>query len=435
MAIISFIILNCVFGTLIGRYCFGRWFNHLSLYAWIWTLVLVLYQIGMIHYYPLEPETWLVIFDGWAAFVLGAVTIYIAKKAMRGETHEQVNIARDPEQELHLLEKVLWILCAISSVAVIQHWLVLLHKFGSITNVITYGGLVYMLRVEGEITGEVPYFDSLALSATMFAGCYTALKGRISILGIAPILITVFQSVSGMGRGELLLAAILFLTGYLLGKRATDSSSKRHTGKIKIAFSLGVALAILVGAAELVRANRAINEDISGASRSLEQLRGASFITPSIYLYFSGHPGVLNQYLKTRDEKTGWGENTLNPIYHIIAKLEGDASVNGAEQFYPIPIRINTGTYLRELDADFGVAGILVFPYLLGIGCSYFWFRFTARRSYVDLAWFSHLLVIVGFSFLLIATRWGFWVVSLLAALVTASYIERKFRRGTVAVR
>ena len=80
--IIALIILAGISTVLLGRWMFGRWFNHVGLYGAMWSFSLALFQVGLIYYYPLEMETWFIIITGWLAFVMGSGTVVCARFAM-----------------------------------------------------------------------------------------------------------------------------------------------------------------------------------------------------------------------------------------------------------------------------------------------------------------------------------------------------------------
>ncbi|HLP15111.1 MAG TPA: hypothetical protein VK470_02565, partial [Bacteroidota bacterium] len=46
---------------IMSRMIFGAWFNHVSLYTGIWCGAMVLFELRMLNYNPLEAQTWIVI--------------------------------------------------------------------------------------------------------------------------------------------------------------------------------------------------------------------------------------------------------------------------------------------------------------------------------------------------------------------------------------
>jgi oligosaccharide repeat unit polymerase len=292
------------------------------------------------------------------------------------------------------------------------------------------GNVLYALRVRNEIPGLIPYFGGLAPAAILFAGRYASVTGKFRLVVIFPILTVVIGAISDMGRANILVSGILFLCGYMLSKIepriAFPGTTIPRTQKI---ITLIVGAGLLIGTAELVRSHRGMIESMEGTSPALQRLHGSSFITPSIYEYLTIHHGVLNQYLKRDQEHPSWGENTFGPVYRVLYKFGFDTYTSDYMLFYKTPLGANTGTYLRELHADFGVLGVMIVPYLLGALGAWLWYRQLDRPTYLNFVVISHLFVLFVFSVLVQATRiWYLWI-SFFAALIPAYYLDRKLTR------
>jgi oligosaccharide repeat unit polymerase len=194
-----------------------------------------------------------------------------------------------------------------------------------------------------------------------------------------------------------------------------------------------VLLAVLVVIADFVRSYRGSQEQFYGASRELNQFEGTAFLAPSVYLYLSSHPGVFNAYWKAGGEHPFPGSNTFAPIFRILARLELAEATPHFSKFYNMPVSSNTGTYLRELHADFGIAGILIAPYLIGLLCTMLWFRNQQRPTLPVTALLTHMYIIVAFSYLYQVTRVGEWTVSLIVSLVASRLIDSCCARTAAA--
>lgn len=426
-----------IVGVLIGRLVFGKWFNHVSLYAGIWSGTLALFELRLINYYPLELETWIVIVTGSLAFVCGALTVALARWA----THKSDVISRDAptmqgrvpfKREQVLLERVLWVLIIVTLLAALHSWYVLVQRFGSVSNVLVRGALLYSLRVSEGIPGTIPYLSSLCLTATLLAGVYTAKIGRVRLVAILPIVICTLVDFSNMARALMIMAAITYCTGYFMtSKEAVFDPKMRPSFSLQRVVMVVVVIALLGAGVELVRSTRHVNENIAGATRALQRLQGASFITPTIYLYLTAHHGVLNQYMKHDDEKHFFGANTFAPMYRVLAKLGFDTHVKQYQRSYRTPVGTNTGTYLRELHADFGIAGVFFAPFLLGWITSFFWYRFVDTRRYMHLAVLGYLQVLTAMSVFYLATLAGSLLVYLIGSLVVGYLLDSKIRRSS----
>ena len=194
-----------------------------------------------------------------------------------------------------------------------------------------------------------------------------------------------------------------------------------------------ILVSVIVGGAELIRSTRNVKEGLRGTTGSLKKLSSGSIITPTIYLYFSSSIGVLNQYLLHDRENTVIGGHMFMTPYRLMAHLGVDIKVDVYQEWYRTPTVVNTGTYLRELHGDFGVAGLLVGPFVLGMAISFFWIRFKRKGSFVDLSFTAFLFGIVGLSFIVIATRLGGYFFFPFVAVIVSFILDRRAKHGAIS--
>jgi len=429
--IVLFIIIWSIGTIILGRIILGAWFNHISMYSGIWGFSLFLFCLSFIPYYPLESITWTFIIAAWAAFILGSITIIASKYSENERVLKIENKAKEDtlisiEQENRILFYLLLGLNSVTLIITIQHWFTILHVFGSIPNVIVLGSILRTALVHNEIPGMWPYGSSLTLTAMVFAGIYTTNIGKAKIIVIISILILIFDEIAGMGRGKMIIGGVLFISGYMLNKyRRNPNKDAIARGSFGKYISIIVILILLIAGAEVVRSNRGMIEQYKGASQPLKKLQHSSIITPSIYVYFTAHYGVFNKYLKENSEKGIWGRYSLAPILRMMSRIGFNTSVDYYQPFYNIPIYANTGTYLRELHVDYGVSGTVIAPYLLGIISSIYWFRVKKYKRIIDVMILGHILVIIFLSFVLMATQFGYLLISLLCGLIISYFIDR----------
>jgi oligosaccharide repeat unit polymerase len=228
-----------------------------------------------------------------------------------------------------------------------------------------------------------------------------------------------------MSRGDLIFGGILFACGYIISeKKKTTLLEKVGTYRLRRVITAILALILFVVGLEFVRSNRGIVEGYGTTATKLTKLKDVSFITPSVLFYVSGHYGVLNQYFKTQNEKVVVGAYSLAPFWRLISKLGFPVNIKPFQPFYNTPFQGNNGTYLRELHADYGLAGIVAGPYFLGAIASWFWFRARQSQKILDLMILGHILFVVAMSIFLFATQWGSWLVSLLFGMTVAYWID-----------
>ncbi len=415
-----------------ARWVFGCWTNHVVVYLVMWVLSLLLFQMRLFSYYPLQPETWIVIIAGTFSFLLGALMPGMALYAGSGDMPRPRRSTEAPssfvmKRRQKILRIALYIANVISFGGALQQWFIVIRKFGSVFNVLALGNLLYSYRVaEGALPGTIPYVSSLALTGAVLAGLYTAMTGTLKPAAVVPLIVQVMLSMANMGRSGLILAAVLFLSSYSLCRLAMPLPRRSaRTGRLKRLLAVSAVVILLALGTEFVRSGRGAVENFAYQGQALTHLRTASFITPSVYLYLTVHFGVLNQYLIQDVEHTPWGSNTFAPLYRLLAKAGLGPTIPWYPRFYHTPVGANTGTYLRELHADFGILGIFAGPFLLGLLGSLTWYRYLATHSYVLLTVGAYLGVIVVMSIFYIVLRGGDFVLSFFPAAAAGFVLNR----------
>lgn len=421
-----------------GKYAFGQWFNHLSLYSAIWGIALFLFELRLIDYYPLEHETWAILFVGSLSFVIGALTVWAYKKAVPGQSRASREIS-DP---IHLddknlqrsLTRVLWILNVITFAAVLQHWYVTVKLVGGIPQVLVLGNLLYSYRIEHGMPGGVPYLKSLTLLSSMLGGVLTAMTGRLKFAALVPLVTVFLGELVAQGRSLLIQSGIFFMAGYLLTRPHIIQRSRVQTVGVRIRrFAvLALVVAVMVMATELIRSNRGgMVSNFSGTTSALKKYNRDWVFSPSLYLYLTANYGVLNQYLKHNHGDAPWGGNSWGPVYHILEKLGSTTRLQSYGTFYPTPAVANTGTYLLDLYEDYGLGGIVVYPYLLALLTSIVWFRLRENFRFSTLVILSSLLAIVVMSLFMIILRGGDLYMVAGVGIVLGRYLDRHLAAHT----
>lgn len=414
-------------GILLGRLAFDRWFNHFSLYSLIWGVGLALFEMKLIDYRSLTVETWIIVGYAWLAFAVGSVTVILAKTAVGAwpEPGPAMELTRNVAREKKLLVFFIIVLSSIGLCAVSQHWSVLLNRFGGVSGVLMSGYKIYRMRNANQIPGLIPYLDAFSLTATFLAGVYSARTRKIGLLALFPLLSVVLEDIGLVGRAKMLNAGILFGSGYFLTKLKTvNLKNWRPINKFRRLFVLSSVALLFLIAAEFVRTSRGAFESFYGTSRQLSKFERSAIITPSLYMYLSSHVGVLNAYWEAGGENPFPGSNTFAPVFRILSRFEIADDVPYYQKFYNTPINTNTGTYLREIHADFGLGGIIIGPYLLGFFCTFLWCKIKRFSRLTAIAVLTHFYVIVAFSFLYQVTRLGYWFVSFFAAVIVSYFID-----------
>lgn len=420
-------------GSILGKYLFKNWYNHLTIYCLIFGGSLFLFELKLLPYYDLTSSAWFVIIAAFISFLMGILTIFSARSLSRENPSQieksliNLKIFADDGK---ILKYTVLLFGIISMYSAIELWMIFIKQFGSIPGVLLNGEVIYRMNVQGKIKSNTPYLHLLGFVAIFLAGIYTAYKKKFTFLSFLPVLSIILREIAGAGRAGMLFALAQFTFSFLLFKNLLqyDLSIVYKFRKSSAIIGLIILIFVFVGGASIVKLTRITDEaspTYSGASKELRENKGNVLISPSMYLYLSSDVGVLSKYLSSDGEKTGFGQNTFLTIYNFLGKFNFIEKQSEYQEGYYIPMWTNTGTYLRELHADFGVPGILLGPYLLGLLITWLWFKFYEKKSLIVFAFLVNLNIIIGFSFFVMATRVLYWSTSLVLILIFIPFLEK----------
>ena len=419
-------------GILLGKFLFKHWFNHLTLYCFIFGGSIFLYEMKLLPYVDIIPFTWFIIISAFLSFLMGILTIIAARNLYKEKPthieHSDIMLTIFSDDGKVLKYSILFF-SFISLYAAVEFWMVLIRQFGSIPAVFLNAQVIYRLNISGKLSGTTPYIYLVGYVAVFLAGIYTAYKGKFTLLAFIPIFSLILRDLAGSGRAGMLFALMEFiftiiLFRYLLNK---DRLRRFKFSKLSIIVVSAILLGLFIASASLVKVSRGVvkAENYSGASRELRQTRDNLILSPSLYLYLSSDVGVLSKYFSSDGEDTPFGQNTFMTAYLFLSKFNIVERPHEFQKGYFIPMWTNTGTYIRELHADFGMLGVLLGPFLLGLLMTWFWFKFFENHSLIALAFLVYLNIIVGFSFFVMATRVIYWSTSLLMLILFLPILQK----------
>lgn len=423
--------LLCIASFLGGKYLFQKWVNPLSSYTFIWFGMIFLFQLKLIRYHPLSNLTWSVILLSFLCFILG-ILLFFSARSVFFDNKKNIKITSDFlifEDGGKILKITIIIFATIGLLATLQHWYILINQFGDLQTIFINAGIVYRLRVNREIEGAIPYIQLCSYVAFFYGAIYTTYKRKITIYLIYPFFAIILEEIAIMGRAGLLLVLIEFLIIYFLVSYKQNFKKdkikvKNNRGNVSIIL---IILLCIILSASLVRLFRGtVESNIKGSTKQLNQLSEGFIISPSVYLYLSGNVGVLNKYLQMeKEENKYFGENTFLMFYSILSKFNIVKRPSDYQKGYFMPIWSNTGTYLREIHADFGIFGVLIIPLIISFLTSYYWFNYLKKQNLFSFTILVFLLIVIFFSWIAMATRLAIWMITFLILLVLNPVLEK----------
>lgn len=398
-----------------SKFLFGKWFNHLFLYAFSWMTFTTLYELKLIRFVAITPETWVIIISSFLFYILGILAVFSIKnnKPESSENKLLDYLKNNKEEILDKMNLLLWIFIAVGLLSALLHWYILVKRFGSIPAVLVQANIIYRLRVEGQLEGGIPYINAFTYAAVFLGGLITALKGKLTFKAAIPLIIIILEGMASAGRAGIFLAFVEFTITYIYFRHLLSQKPKIfNLDKKNIVISILIVLVLFIGSTTIIKSARKTFENYKASTQTLKDLESTYIITPSLYFYFSSNIGVLSKYFEHGGEKFYFGENTLLPLYNFIAKFGIIPQPKTYPKGYFIPIWSNSATYLRDLHEDYGYFGLLLAPFLLGFFCTYFWFKFFERGTLLNFIILVYLNLIVAFSTFYIVTRAAVWSLS-----------------------
>jgi len=424
---------------LLGKYYFKKHINPISIYSFIWTGLLTFFHLKLIKYDNLSIYAWIIILFAYLSFILGILVYFTAIRIFNSNTNQtqEMKISAIFSLDGKILIYLVVFFSVLGLIGALQHWNILINKFGSLVEVFLHLGLIRQMTVRGEIEGILPYISAFSFVAIFFAALYSAWKRRITLISFLPLVAIILKDTAAAGRVGILIGFLEFgltyvFTSYYLNN-FRNKEKKKHN--FNIYFSIVLVVVIFLTSIFFIKGLRGGSEDLTGAGRGISSLRNNLFITPTLYLYFSGHVGVLSKYLEKDIEKARFGENTFRFVYNVFDKFGFTDNAEMYQRGYYIPVWINTGTFLRELHADFGISGTLLFLFILGIIISSVWVSFYKSGNITYLVLLVYLGLIIALSFLMMITRLTTWPISLLTILLVLSIIEKFFDKTKISKR
>lgn len=393
------------------------------------------YHMKLIGYQDLSTQTWYVVIISYLSLYLGAITYFTAKTSIgNNETIKaEINLSNPLllKNEARIPLYFTFIFGMVGLIGAFQAWFVLIELFGSIPRALLRLGALYQMRVDGDLEGVWPYTSLFSYSAIFFAAIFSAVKSRITLISALPLIALIIKEIAMAGRAGILFGfaeygfTFIFTIYYL-----KTNNRNYHFNKVKFTASILIVLFLFLTSITLIKNLRAAPESFSGETRALKSLNENKFFSPAIYLYTTGHIGVLNEFLEKDIENYRVGENTFQFVYNIFNKIGFTERPNTFQKAYRIPVWINTGTFIRELIADFGFPITIIILFAMGFFLALNWNNFFMHGNFSNLVILVFLMIIIFFSFLMIITRLANWYLTLallLSILSILSKSEKKF--------
>lgn len=352
-----------------------------TLYLIIWGGSTLLFSFRLVPFPTLKSQTWTAILLSNVAFILGSIAAWFVmpkRRLIRAETKlpnsEWLNLSRLRLALLILIPaRLLYILVRVNTI---------LESTGSpwIRIFIDGRGLRHEYRRVGLNAAGIESFDfsqallvnSLSVvSALVFilGGAYLALRRKNSILSYVPPFLSLLQSVLLLSRAGMVTDMLMFATGYVyvnLFIHNGNMRSGRRWGRAR-----GFLPVLLIGLVIFLMFS--VNNTLVSKSSVWAGYRpNVPPMVMSIYWYVTGPYAAFDHYLSEGISYT-FGGHTFRifakwlVVSGLVDQKYLSSSIGEFIRFRFSPSALNTYTWLRSFYTDFGLLGVTLLPFALGL--------------------------------------------------------------------
>ncbi len=423
-------------GLWLSRRLCLTWFNPLSLYLAIWGGSLISCLAPWLGYGDLMGQTWCCLGLAAVGFTLGVLTIHApylqpVLRAFRVPTGQG-------EAYATRLFTVFVIAVSIKVLYVGMKLLAVKQQFGSITAI--FAGAAYrqlLLEQSGAAPGAdlasksllgslFGFADAIVLIALVWGAYYVTKKRYI---GLLPLILETVHSLLGLERFRFIVALLIFISSlYFHHIIETQRGRERKAipaGRLALFTAIGVLTLLAMLLPLYLR-----HPDFT--IRQLLAHTGSYFVSP--ILAFNAHVARVSLF----PEPLGWGLSTfwgaaswlqrfglldaLPPLHYRYVQLPfGDGW-----------LLTNVYTYLINALDDWGVLGVLLWPYVLGVACGFCHERVVRYRSLALVPILCLLMATIFLSFYTLLIKQINYMAFMVGSLALAPLVIRP-RPRTVA--
>lgn len=374
---VLFILTISVF--FISKKFFADFFTPFSIYSGVWLFLFASYSLNWVNYIPVSFNIWLLLITSLIAFVVGSIIVLFGPKGQFTLATPQKIVPWDKIINPQIYEFWLLSFAILSFIGTYEYLRVINRVFGLNTFFVN-SSLIRIGQSSERFFSEFSSSDYLLLHLNMLTTVLVVVyfnifpfqknKLWIGMIGLICAISTFFM----VARTQFVTILIwsFFFTVYL--KPVSFSSFKFIT---RLSILLVIFLGVFNFWAQILGKTVYVNRTILSAVNAPEFL---SFLVDP-YIYLTGTIPAFQIHISHVDNYF-LGTYMVLPLTKIVARLAPNIEVpNEILPFYAIPFRFNVTTYLNVFYEDFGIIGLIVGPFLLGVLTNLIYYKMRKNPS------------------------------------------------------
>ncbi len=399
----------------------------------IWLFIYVIYLVQPFEVDRIRGFTWLVLLTSNMSVIFGYyIPYHLHRFGKSFYSRQRTELLRFDNRKLMIIVVTIFLLSLIGNLAYIY-----LHSLeaGGLFEYFTRPWMARDITVmkAKEATVEWKYYESvfsffinLNYIGALFGGIFFATSKKYRFLAFLPLLLGFSQSVSTFTRRFVMESTFIWMiSAFYVSVFITKESRKRVLSALLkiLVFMLSL---IAVYFISIVTFRTHVLMKYYGQTGKIIE-----YIGQNLYSYMVGHIVMLDWYLM-EDVDLYYGTSLLKNLFkwfNLIGIYDNPKTI--PYMFWPYEfirskyIMMNTFTYIRIFYEDFGIGGLLVMSFLLGVAAYKLVVHYLKRFSLVKLFILSILCYNLFISFFDFYTRRLFVPIYCCILLLI---IERKLR-------
>jgi oligosaccharide repeat unit polymerase len=397
----NFVLLAAGAGAVyLSRILYRDVFTPLCTYVSIWLACLLLFRLRLVDYYGLEIRTVILIGTSILAFVAGCIIAGCGKDPSEDGCHLSGTLHHE---SFELVIKVLFALNLVGT-------LVFAYRMNSSYGLTTYITDPGIIRGDFDEWGRVGLLALLMMLDYPLVVCswvHYLLTKKWRWFTIVSLLLVLVQTYLRTDRGSLTVYVISMLSLWLYWNRWRSLNWRilRRLGVIAaLLLTYFLAVGLLYG--KLVSEHTDVFDQ-----RDFRVNSEAGLVLATPYIYATASVLGFQEAMRDVDDRS-WGTHTFFPVARALYGLGilHERPEGFTFDFYLVPVPVNTYTHLIAYYQDFGIAGVILLPLILGYAETCLYLRMKASPTLLSLGASSAFTALNLFSvFVPLITSLSFW--------------------------
>lgn len=364
---------------LLSRVLFDDYLAPFGIYGFVWLFMVGALKLDLVQYSPVKASTWILVSLSFISFLFGSLTaprVY-KRAAVPGRKIDWTKLICKRRVEL-----VLFVLFAMGLCGSVSY-LRAVHKLYGLRTMIVEPAVIRIGQSSQEFqslygAGKLFYYvNALFVVMSIF---YINAFGKLCSRAIYPLMgVSFAQLLTSMDRTMPFLAIIwAFFFWWYSAKRRPIVFPRTALVLMLIIFLLLTLFVVIASALGKVTAN-------------IPQIRAYVNLSDELlwladpYIYLTGSIPAFQSYVESNQGRT-YGAFVCLPMLKLLRIVFPNLVLpREVGEFHLIPFRFNVYTYLNVYYSDFGVLGIVLFPYLVGLLSTLLYVRYRRKESFIGL--------------------------------------------------